>query len=388
MQGPIRIVMLAAALALPCAALADVGVVEKKVFALPSLTTQGGKTIKNVRVGYESYGRLNATGDNAIFIAHFFSGTSNAAGRYKADGKPTGYWHGIIGPGLPIDTNRYFVVSADTLVNLNVKDPNVTTTGPATINPDTGKPYGSTFPVVTYRDSVVVHKALLDSLGVKKLVAAIGASGGSMQAMEWGAAYPEFVERVVHVIGPGLDIHPYAIGLLDMWMTPIKLDPRWAGGDYYGKDEPRDGLGHALKFVTLTALHYGWAERVHGYKWAAADKNPVDAMGNLFAIEDTLTRTGLARAAATDANHFIWMTKANQLYNLDKEASRIKAKVLFIPASSDLIFPPALSRKAAERLRAQGNVVEVFELQGSGGHLDGVFQIGQAGDTLRAFLTK
>ncbi|HEX6530738.1 MAG TPA: homoserine acetyltransferase, partial [Burkholderiales bacterium] len=198
---------------------------EKKFFTLPQYTTAGGKTIKQVRVGYETYGKLNAAGDNAVFVAHFFSGTSHAAGRYKADEKAAGYWDAIIGPGKAIDTDKYFVVSADTLVNLNVKSPGVGTVGPATVNPDTGKPYGSSFPVVSMKDSVRVHKALVDSLGVKKLQAVAGASGGSIQAMEWAAEYPQLVERVVHVIGPGLDIHPYVIGLLDLWAMPIRMDP-------------------------------------------------------------------------------------------------------------------------------------------------------------------
>src|SRR5215471_14512748 len=170
--------------ALVCAALAAFattvgaydGIVEKKTFTLPSYTTVGGKTIKNVRVGYETYGALNAAGDNAIFIPHFYSGTSHAAGKYAASDAAPGYWDAIIGSGKPIDTDRYFVVSADALVNINTKDPRVVTTGPATIDPDTGKPYGMKFPVVSFRDSVRVHKALVDSLGVKKLYAVAGAS--------------------------------------------------------------------------------------------------------------------------------------------------------------------------------------------------------------------
>jgi homoserine O-acetyltransferase len=361
---------------------------EKKFFTLPQYTTAGGKTIRNVRVGYETYGKLNAAGNNAIFVAHFFTGTSHAAGRYQADEKAAGYWDAIIGPGKAIDTDKYFVVSADALANLNVKSPLVGTTGPATINPDTGKPYGSSFPVVSMKDSVRVHRALVDSLGVKKLVAVAGASGGSIQAMEWGAEYPELVERVIHVIGPGLDIHPYVIGLLDLWMMPIKLDPNWKGGDYYGGAEPNEGLAHSLKTVTLTALHFGWAEKVHGYKWAAEGKNPGDAMGNLFAIEDSLYKTGVARAGANDAAHFVWTAKANQLYNLEKEQSRIKAKLLFLPAKTDLIFPPELSRKWAERLRAQGNVVELYEIEGTNGHLDGLFSIGKVADRIKAFLDR
>ena len=361
---------------------------EKKFFTLPQYTTAGGKTIKNVRVGYETYGKLNAAGDNAVFIAHFFSGTSHAAGRYKPDEKAAGYWDAIIGPGKAIDTDKYFVVSADTLVNLNVKSPTVGTVGPATINPDTGKPYGSSFPVVSMKDSVRVHKALVDSLGIKKLQAVAGASGGSIQAMEGGAEYPQLVERVIHVIGPGLDIHPYVIGLLDLWMMPIKLDPSWKNGDYFGGAEPSEGVAHSLKTITLTALHFGWAEKVHGYKWAGEGKNPQDSMANLFAIEDSLYKTGVARAGATDAAHLVWMAKANQLYNLEKEQSRIRAKVLFLPASTDMIFPPALSRKAAEKLKAQGNYVELYEIEGTSGHLDGLFSIGKVADRIKAFLEK
>jgi len=381
-------VALALALFVPPAFAQAQLITEKKFFTLPQYTTQGGKSIKNVRVGYETYGKLNSSGDNAIFIAHFFSGTSHAAGRYKADEKAAGYWDAIIGPGRAIDTDKYFVVSADTLANLNVKSPTVGTTGPATLNPDTGKPYGSSFPVITMGDSVRVHKALVDSLGVKKLVAAAGASGGSIQAMEWAAQYPEFVERVIHVIGPGLDIHPYVIGLLDLWMMPIKMDPNWKGGDYFGGPEPNEGVAQALKTVTLTALHFGWAEKVHGYKWAAEGKNPADAMGNLFAIEDSLYKTGQSRASATDAAHFVWMAKANQLYNLEKQQAQIKAKVLFLPSKTDMVFPPELSRRWAEKLRAQGNYVELYEIDGTSGHLDGLFSIAKVGEQIKAFLTK
>ena len=383
-----RIAFVVACLLLPLSHAGAQLLTEKKFFTLPQYTTAGGKTIKNVRVGYETYGKLNAAGDNAIFVAHFFSGTSHAAGRYKADEKAAGYWDAIIGPGKAIDTDKYFVVSADTLANLNVKSPLVGTAGPATVNPDTGKPYGSSFPVVSMKDSVRVHKALVDSLGIKKLKAVAGASGGSIQAMEWGAEYPQLVERVIHVIGPGLDIHPYVIGLLELWMMPIKMDPNWKGGDYFGGAEPNEGVAQSLKTVTLTALHFRWAEKVHGYKWAAEGKNPQDAMGNLFAIEDSLYKTGQARAGATDAAHFVWMAKANQLYNLEKEQSRIKAKVLFLPASTDMIFPPALSRKAAEKLKAQGNEVEVYEIEGTSGHLDGLFSIGKVADRIKAFIEK
>jgi homoserine O-acetyltransferase len=365
------------------------GMVEKKTFALASYATVAGKTIKNVRVGYETYGTLNAAGDNAIFVPHFYSGTSHAAGKYAAADAAPGYWDAIIGSGKPIDTDKYFVVSADTLVNLNTKDPRVVTTGPATIDPDTGKPYGMKFPVVSYRDSVRVHKALVDSLGVKKLYAVAGASGGSLQAMEWAALYPEFVQRVVHVIGPGFDLQPFVVEWVGLWAMPIRLDPKWNGGDYYGKDEPLDGVAKALEMVTVSTRSHAWAEKTFAYKWADPAKNPADAVDNLYAIEDTLAKAGIGRAKGVDANSMIYMSKANQLYHLtDDEVKRIKAKILFVPASSDLVFPPELAKRAAERYRVQGGTAEVFVIEGDGGHLDGLFAIAKAGDAIRAFLSR
>ena len=365
------------------------GPIEKKTFSLPTFNTVGGKTIRDVKVGYESYGKLNAAGDNAIFIPHFFSGTSHAAGKYTTADAAPGYWDAIIGSGRPIDTDKYFVISADALANLNTKDPRVVTTGPATVNPDTGKPYAMSFPIVTYRDTVRVHKALLDSLGVKKLHAVAGASGGSIQAMEWAAAYPDFVPRVVHVIGPGFDIHPYVIQMIDVWTAPIMVDSKWNGGDYYGRDEPVDGVATALMNVTITTRALGWAEKTFGYKWADAAKNPADSMSNLFAIEDTLDKAGKTRAKTTDANSFIYTSKANQLYRLsDEEVKSIKAKILFVPASSDGIFPPELSQRAAARFKAQGGVAEVAVIEGDGGHLDGLLNVAKQGEAIRAFLAK
>ncbi len=360
---------------------------EKKTFSMPQYTTDGGRAIKNLRIGYESYGKLNAAGDNAIFVAHFFTGNSHAAGRYKAEDKGAGYWDSVIGPGKPFDTDKYFVLSADTLVNVNVKDPNTTTTGPASVNPDTGRPYGMSFPIVTIRDFVRVHKALADSLGIRKFAAVTGASMGSLQAMEWAATYPEMVERVIPVIPGGLEANPYLIETLNTWAAPIVNDPKWNGGDYYGREEPVKGLAEALKLVTLNARHYGWAEKTFARKWAVADKDPLKDWNNKYAIEDALDKAGAGRATASDANSFLYLVRANQLYQVDG-VSRIKAKVLSIPAKSDLLLFPDYAKKMVATLKAQGNRVEEFEIDGDGGHLDGVLLIAKAGDAIRAFLQK
>jgi homoserine O-acetyltransferase len=367
------------------------GPVEKKVFSLPSYTTVGGQTIKNVRVGYESYGTLNAARDNAVLVAHFFSGNSHAAGKYQASDAAPGYWDAIIGSGKPIDTDRFFVISSDTLVNLNTKDPNTVTTGPASVDPDTGRPYGMTFPVVTIRDFVNVQKALLGSLGVKKLHAVTGASMGALQSFEWAAAYPDMVERVIPVIGAA-EANAYMIGWLNIWAAPILMDPRWNRGDYYDKEAPTDGLALALKTVTLHARHYGWAEKVFGRKWAAADRDPAKGWENKFAVEDVLDRTAVARAKVSDANHFLYLVKANQLFvaghkgSLPEGLRDVKARVLLIPASSDLLLFPDYSKQAMALLKKEGKSVEYVEIDGDGGHLDGVLAVAKAGETIRKFL--
>ncbi|OLA98761.1 MAG: homoserine acetyltransferase [Candidatus Rokubacteria bacterium 13_2_20CM_70_12] len=369
------------------------GIVEKKTFAMPAYATVGGTTIKGVRVGYETYGTLNAARDNVILVAHFYSGNSHAAGKYAASDPAPGYWDAIIGSGKPVDTDRFFVVSSDPLVNLNVKDPKTITTGPASIDAATGRPYGMSFPIVTIRDFVNVQKALLDSLGIKKLHAVMGASMGALQSFEWAAAYPDMVERIVPVIGAA-ELNAFGIGWLGVWAAPIMLDPRWNKGDYYGQEEPVEGLALALKIVTLHARHYGWASGAFGRKWAAAERDPSKSWDNKFAIEDTLDKIALARARASDANSFLYLAKANQLFvtggkgSLEEGLRDVKARVLLVPAKSDLLLFPDYSRQAMEILKRHGNRVQYFEIEGEGGHLDGVLSVAKAGEAIRKFLNE
>jgi homoserine O-acetyltransferase len=353
--------------------------VEKKTFELPHYTTAGGATIKGVRIGWESYGTLNAERSNAILVTHFFSGTSHAAGKYAAGDKAPGYWDAIIGPGKPIDTKKYFVLSSDTLVNLNANTPNVVTTGPASINPDTGKPYGMSFPVVSMRDFVNAQKALVDNLGIRRLKAVVGASMGALQAYEWAVAYPDMVERIVPVIGAaGGDA--FLIAWLDAWAQPIRLDPKWNGGDYYGKEPPLEGVRGALKVVVMQANQAPWARETWGRKAADPARPPEAALDNRFAVELGVEELAGLRAAAVDANNFLYLVKANQLQGAD--ASRIRCPALLVYAPDDLIFSEEWVLRTAEAI----NNVEMVVLNGPYGHLNGLACIDQAGPAIARFL--
>jgi homoserine O-acetyltransferase/O-succinyltransferase len=393
MLRSLRLALLLATFAAPALAQGSVGIVEKKVFSMPSYTTMGGQTIKDVKVGWESYGQLNAARDNAIIIPHFFTGNSHAAGKYKESDAAAGYWDSIIGPGKPIDTAKFFVVSVDTLVNINTKDPNTTTTGPASTNPDTGKPYGMSFPIVTFRDFVNVQKAVLDSLGVTKVHAAIGASGGAFQALEWAAAYPDYVARVVPVIGIG-EADGWTIARSHLWADAILSDPNWNGGDYYGKAEPTAGIALALKLITIDAQHWAWADKSFGRKWADAAKDPAKAFDNKYQVQQVIDNVGAARAKSVDANNLLYLVKANHLFitghmaTLEEGLARIKAKALFLPAKGDLLLHPDYAHKAADILKKQGKQADVIEIEGDRGHLDGLFAITKVAEPLRKFLAE
>lgn len=329
------------------------GIVEKKTFVLPSYTTVNGRTIKDVKVGYETYGTLNAARDNVIVIGHFYSGNSHAAGKYSAADAAPGYWDAIV---------------------------------------DTGKPYGMTFPIVTIRDFVNVQKALVSSLGITKLHAVMGASMGALQTWEWAAAYPDMVARIVPVIGAA-EIGPYAIEWLNIWGAPILLDPRWNKGDYYGKDEPTDGLALALKMVTIHARHFGWASTTFGRRWALQDRDPAKSWDNKYAVEDAIDKAAAARARSADANSFLYLAKANLFVvghkgTLEDGLKGVRAKALVIPATSDLLLFPEYSRQAVELLKQDGKTVEYAEIPGDGGHLDGVLAVAKQGSAIREFLRR
>lgn len=360
--------------------------VRKKIFRLPELLLQCGRTLREVEIGYETYGTLNEKGDNAIFIAHYFSGTSHAAGRYtEADAEP-GYWDAVIGPGKAFDTNKFFIVSADSLSNVNAKVPTVVSTGPSSIDPATGFAYGSSFPVVTIGDFVTTQKALCDALGIKHLHTVAGPSMGALQSFEWAARYPDFVDRVIAVVAAGLATEPYLISQIQLWSAPIWLDPNFRGGDYYGQAEPLEGLRQSLKLVTFTALHQDWAQRIFQRRVGDRSADPATDLKGRFAIDQALDETANTRAYMTDANAFLRTARAVQLFSIRERKDRLRARFLFVPAASDLLMQRSYIDRAMKELRDLKLSVDEFVIEGDGGHLDGLNRIAQASDAIRAFL--
>jgi homoserine O-acetyltransferase/O-succinyltransferase len=360
--------------------------VQKKIFRLPELLLQCGRTLREVEVGYETYGTLNEAGDNAVLIAHYFSGNSHAAGRYQESDPEPGYWDAIIGPGKAIDTNKYFVVSSDTLANVNAKVPTVVSTGPSSIDPATGRYYGSDFPIVTIGDFVTVQKALSDALGIRHFQAVCGPSMGALQSFEWAVRYPDMISKVISVIGPGIATEPYLISLVQMWAAPILLDPDFNGGDYYGQREPLRGLQESFKNITLTCVGYDWANRLYQRRLGDRSPDPAIDLNGKFAIDQSLDDLAKTRASMSDANALLRTARAVQLFSIHERKNRLKAKFLFVSANSDLVMQKAYTDRGIKEIRELGLSVSEFIIEGDGGHLDGLNKIAQAADSIRSFL--
>ena len=367
-------------------------IVTPQTFEIENYATARGELIENLRIGWEAYGKPTPDRDNVILIVPYFSGTPHAAGRYdEADAQP-GYWDAVIGPGKPLDTKKYYVVSADALCDIQVKDPHVTTTGPSTVNPRTEKPWGLDFPRVTIRDFVAVQKALLESLGVFRLKAVIGFSMGAAQALEWGVAYPHMVERVIAVT-PWARADGWQIATLYAWTAPILRDAAWNGGDYYGGPEPIDGLAAAYEVAFMDALAPAFLNANFGRSWAEDGKDPAAALDNRFAAETWLRDTARAYAELRDANHFLCQAKAIQLFEAghggDYAAAlkRVQAKTLLLPADGDLILPPALSEEIEAHIAAAPAVRRTV-IPGAAGHMNGSYEIHQVADQIARFLAE
>ncbi len=355
--------------------LQSVGIVEKKyyTFAEPpdKLVLESGTLLGPVTIAYEAYGTLNQQRDNCILLAHAFSGDSHAAGRYVTDGendKP-GWWDFLVGPGKGIDTDRYFVVCPNILGSC------MGSTGPSSINPQTGRPYGLGFPMMTIGDMVVTQKSLLEYLGVKSLLAVIGGSVGGMQVLEWCVRFPDMVRAAVP-IATTMRHSALAIAFNEIARQSIMADPNWARGDYYGGKKPDMGLAVARMVGHVTYLSDEAMRRKFGRKLQDKDHFSFGFDGD-FQVESYLRHQGSKFVSRFDANSVLYITKAADYFDavdqmgklsLNRDTNREKIKYLVVSYSSDWLYPTYQAKELVKKLKRGGRNVSFCEIEADCGH--------------------
>lgn len=366
--------------------------VQKHRFRLPRFHVEARESLP-VAVGYETYGQLNATCDNAILICHHFSGNSHVAGRYHADDALPGWWDPLVGPGKAFDTNRYFVIGVDSLCNVNVRDPNVITTGPATLHPETDRPYGNAFPQVTIRDNVRLQRELLRSLGIEKLACVAGPSMGGFQALEWAVTYPEMVRRVIGAITSHRALPIFALAACHLGTEMIETDPAYLGGSYYGGEGPIRGVSQAVLLLTTLTRSDRWVDAMWGSQPAAGSPDPRTHRTGHYAFQAEMERIARDRALHYDANHFRYLARGAMLHDitygtpgLEAAAATIQAEVLMLPIVSDLLCPPAASEELVAAIRAQGGRARCIPIETPNGHLAGIFEAKLMAEPIADFL--
>ncbi len=351
----------------------SVGLVEKQTFTFArppeDLVLESGARLGPVTLAYETYGRLNAEQDNAILILHAFSGDAHAAGyHHKEDPRP-GWWDFMVGPGKGIDTDRYYVICANILGSCNGS------TGPATINPDTGRPYGLAFPMVTIGDMVAAQKVLIDHLGVNKLHAVIGGSVGGMQALEWTVRYPEMVTSAV-LLATTTRHSAQAIAFNEVARQAICADPKWNNGNYHGGDRPDMGLAVARMIGHITYL----SDESMRLKFGRRLQDRADFSFNFdaeFQVESYLRYQGRKFVERFDANSFLYITKASDYYDFEqqhgngsavKAFSEATARFLVVSFTSDWLYPTYQSRSMVKAMKKTGLDVSFCEIEARWGH--------------------
>lgn len=348
------------------------GLVEIQYFTFGSaedpFVLENRQTLPSVTTAYEVYGRLNAECDNVILVEHGLTGSSHAAGRYSWENRRAGYWDALIGPGRVFDTDRYCVIAPNALAGCRG------TTGPASINPATGSPYGLSFPIVTVRDMVRVQKRLIDHLGVRRLHLVVGGSMGGMQAFEWAVTCPERV-RAICPIASCSRTGAQSIAFNECMRRAIMLDPQWRKGEYYGGALPTDGLALARMIGTITYLSDPIMEQMFGRKPGEEETALEHSMHARFDVERYLHEEGEKLVKRFDPNSYLYVTRAIDLHDisrgygsLDDAYRRIQARVLLIGIRSDILFDPRQIRLMNEHLVRAGVRSEYWEIDSDYGH--------------------
>jgi homoserine O-acetyltransferase/O-succinyltransferase len=337
--------------------------VEKKRFALRDFCLESGAVLPEAVIAYETYGALTRDGRNAVLVAHGFTASQHAAGRYAPDDAEAGWWDPLIGPGKAIDTDRFFVVAS------NMLGSSYGSTNPASTIPATGKPYGPDFPALSLVDIVTAQRRLIEALGIRHLVAVAGPSFGGYQTLQWGVTFPEMMDGLVVVCSApkGAGDDERVNGLKRRFGT----DPNWNGGWYYD----RGGIPETMAGLRVeTMKRYGWDEILAG-------RLP-DAAGRDAALQ----RMAAEWARIFDPNGMIALARAASYFNAEKDFAKLRAKLLYVLSSTDKLFPPTLAPEVMAKLKAAGVDARYFQLDSAYGHMASRADAAKWAPTLAAFM--
>ena len=358
--------------------------VETKLATFPSLALDGGITLVDVQVAYETYGTLNAERTNAILVLHAFSGDAHAAGINRQTGQP-GWWSAMVGPGLAFDTDRYFVICSNVLGGCQG------TTGPSSMDPATGKQYAMRFPVITISDMVRLQKLLIDHLGISRLLAVAGGSMGGMQALEWAVAYPDSVAAAIPIAATSRH-SAQQIAFNEVGRQAIMSDPDWNNGDYYDGKPPGRGLAIARMVGHITYMSDGSMREKFGRRLRDKDAFGFDFSVD-FEVESYLRYRGNQFVTRFDPNSYLYITKAMDYFDLSSSYSslaaafeRTKARFLVLSFTSDWLYPTYQSLEVVSGLRSRNVDVAFCELASTYGHDAFLVEIDEQSRMVAGFL--
>lgn len=347
---------------------------------------ESGKTLPGFTLAYETYGTLSPARDNVVVIPHALTGDSHCASHFPGD--EPGWWEGFVGPGLAIDTDRYFVICANVLGGCQGS------TGPASIDPRTGKPYGMRFPMITIGDMVRAQRELLRHLGIEKIRVVVGGSMGGMQTLEWAVAFPEMVEAIVPIATPGRS-SPQSIAYNEVGRQAIMADPNWRGGDYYDGEGPDRGLAIArmIGMITYQSDESMWNK--FGRELMNATLDELFSFSTQFQVESYLHYQGKKLVERFDANTYLYLTRALDLFDLGRgrggfknALSRIRVPTLVIGISSDILYPPYQQKEIVSTLRELGVDAEYAEIDCPYGHDGFLIEAVKVTEILRDFFDR
>jgi homoserine O-acetyltransferase len=367
----------------------SVGLVETRCLLLPDdVVLENGDRLREVSVAYETYGKLNKERSNAILICHALSGDAHAAGWHRGEEKP-GWWDMIVGPGKALDVDKYFVICSNVLGGCKG------TTGPSSLNPATGRPYGLDFTVITVKDMVDIQRRLLSHLGISKLFAVVGGSFGGMQVLQWAISCPEMVRMAIPIATSAYS-SPQQIAFNEVGRRAITSDLDWNDGDYYGQAQPARGLSLARMIGHITYLSDESMHQKFGRRLQDKSEYSFDFSSSEFQVEGYLRYHGDTFVKRFDANSYLYITKAIDHFDLTRKGSiplseafkGVRAKFLVISISSDWLYPPYQSREIIEALSANDIDVRHREIKSNYGHDAFLLESGQMNYNIGSFLSR